>query len=367
MPQYKMQTKWTHQKIPFEIYSKDHDISKFSGENLAEAIKFVNGLLSVNLKFATVLDKESQQYYLFISPQNNYQQYIDYLTQQHEKLDKFTVLKKIKIPQNQIMKKHDLSDTLYDAMDENAILSVLNATQSRAKIAIIKKSYSHSGMLYYKTTPALDDYFLDLLEAKLKKIKVVAFDFDNTILRIHSYGERIKPEEVEKRMWKTDFADYDFMLWLITALIKIGKKIAIVSFGCYEVIKEYMNRLMSEVVISFNGLHDEVKKEDFNENTILTPRLFQYTVKGEYVHINLPDKTGQPLRDGTQMNDKNALLNLLRGKLNIEDKESVLFFDDSSVNYKRALLDGYIHSFLVCSPGLTKQYFYEVVYDFLKV
>eukprot|EP00238_Polyblepharides_amylifera_P004526 CAMPEP_0196579928 /NCGR_PEP_ID=MMETSP1081-20130531/25795_1 /TAXON_ID=36882 /ORGANISM="Pyramimonas amylifera, Strain CCMP720" /LENGTH=139 /DNA_ID=CAMNT_0041899653 /DNA_START=20 /DNA_END=436 /DNA_ORIENTATION=+ len=69
------------------------------------------------------------------------------------------------------------------------------------------------------------------------------FDFDLTILRVHSFGSRIKVEDVDKR-WKNDVADEDFFKQFLVYAQSAGARVAVASFGEYPVIQKYMDRIM---------------------------------------------------------------------------------------------------------------------------
>jgi hypothetical protein len=71
-------------------------------------------------------------------------------------------------------------------------------------------------------------------------VGMVVFDFDLTVLRIHSFGLRISVEEVAKRDLKDDFTDLDHFLALCRCLKDAGVHVAIASFGVKRVIQEYI-------------------------------------------------------------------------------------------------------------------------------
>lgn len=72
-------------------------------------------------------------------------------------------------------------------------------------------------------------------------VRLVVFDFDLTVLRIHSWGERVRPEDVEHRDLNADVADLAFFRAFVLALVNAGVRVAIASFGQYEVIQKYMD------------------------------------------------------------------------------------------------------------------------------
>ncbi len=68
------------------------------------------------------------------------------------------------------------------------------------------------------------------------------FDFDQTILAIHAFGQHIEPEAVASRSMEADFTDLAFFTALVHLLREKGVSVAIASFGRYEVIQAYMDR-----------------------------------------------------------------------------------------------------------------------------
>ena len=143
----------------------------------------------------------------------------------------------------------------------------------------------------------------------ISQYDLYAFDFDQTILKIHAYAMDIKATQVEAMSWKKlmdQFADPIFFRDLINYLISKQKKVAIVSFGTYNVIKTYLDRLFDNPNI-------------FNQNNILTPlegnQRYNRTLK--------PDS------------DKNQLLIDLSRKHEIPYPR-ILFFDDDVKNIDRA-------------------------------
>ena len=95
----------------------------------------------------------------------------------------------------------------------------------------------------------------------ISKYDLYIWDFDLTILKIHSYANEIKEEDVKSLSWKKlmcHFADPVFFRDLVYYLIGHKKKVAIISFGDYNVIKAYLDRLFD---------NDNI----FDNHNILTP------------------------------------------------------------------------------------------------
>ncbi len=139
----------------------------------------------------------------------------------------------------------------------------------------------------------------------IKQYDLFAFDFDLTILKIHAYANDIKATDVEAMSWKKimdHFADPIFFRDLVNYLISQKKKVAIVSFGTFNVIKAYLDRLFDNPNI-------------FGLNNIITP----LDGNNRYTRSLKPDS------------DKNQLLIDLVKKLNLNFNR-VIFFDDDEKN-----------------------------------
>ena len=78
----------------------------------------------------------------------------------------------------------------------------------------------------------------------------MVFDFDLTILSIHSWGERVRPEDVASRSLEDDVADLEFFRVFVERALASGIKVAIASFGVYEVIQAYMDRAVGPGVFT---------------------------------------------------------------------------------------------------------------------
>jgi hypothetical protein len=139
----------------------------------------------------------------------------------------------------------------------------------------------------------------------IDKYDLYIWDFDLTILKIHSYANEIKKEDVESLSWKKlmcHFADPIFFRDLVYYLIGCKKKVAIISFGDYNVIKAYLDRLFD---------NDNI----FDNHNILTP-----------FRCNRHQKINS---------DKNQYIIDLVRENNIEYPK-VLFFDDTYTNITNA-------------------------------
>ena len=63
------------------------------------------------------------------------------------------------------------------------------------------------------------------------------------MLRIHAYGLQVAPEEVAARSLEADCADLPFFREFVAAVRARGDGVAVASFGRFEVIHAYMERI----------------------------------------------------------------------------------------------------------------------------
>lgn len=156
----------------------------------------------------------------------------------------------------------------------------------------------------------------------LDKYQIFVWDFDYTLLKIHAYNQGLKASDVEGVSWRKlqnlHFSDAIFFRDLVAYLIKNGKKVAVISFGTFNVIKTYLDRLFGGEPIF--GLHN-----------IYTPL------------------EGNRRYDGTlrpSSNKNQYLIDLVRSHPGTNYKD-VLFFDDSKHILKDAEDDLGIEGVLV--------------------
>lgn len=138
----------------------------------------------------------------------------------------------------------------------------------------------------------------------IEQYDLYVFDFDMTILKIHSYAQNMTPSKVESMGWRKlmdQFSDPIFFRDLINYLISQNKKVAIASFGKYNVIKAYLDRLFDNTSI-------------FGLDNIITP---------------MNERNIRP------NDDKNEYLVGLIRDLNIDYKR-VIFFDDDINNINKS-------------------------------
>jgi hypothetical protein len=79
--------------------------------------------------------------------------------------------------------------------------------------------------------------------AKTTMRRLVVWDFDETILRIHACGLLISPAAAAARPLEDDVADLPFFRSCVDAVVANGHLVAVASFGHYAVIQNYMDRI----------------------------------------------------------------------------------------------------------------------------
>ena len=82
----------------------------------------------------------------------------------------------------------------------------------------------------------------------LKKCKLWVWDFDDTLIDTkYYYKSNMDPDAIRRRTDKdlsNEVPQWKYFKRLVTYLVQNGKYIAIASFGTYEIIKAYMDRIM---------------------------------------------------------------------------------------------------------------------------
>lgn len=153
-----------------------------------------------------------------------------------------------------------------------------------------------------------------------ERVQLVVFDFDLTLLRVHTAAAQIAPEDVARRAWQRDFVDLAFFRQLVTQLHGAGIRVAIASFGHYATIQAYMSAAFPDPPL-------------FDRETIVTPGI-------------LPGG-----RDGVALPDgKQSLLARLQARLfgtgpRAPPRAAVLLVDDdaSNIGHARAAGHGVLH------------------------
>ena len=180
-------------------------------------------------------------------------------------------------------------------------------------------------------------------------IKLVVWDFDMTILRIHSFAKRISALDVPRRDYERDCADANFFRAFLREMKQKSIKVAIASFGKREVIETYLKCLV------------DGKKGDED--------LAEYAFNEKKKSIVTPNDVGGT--DGCSMKDKSRMLDALtkryvlsmneedissaKGEVPVESSSSassllgkarkqVVFFDDDEDNVNAAKKLGYAYA-----------------------
>ncbi|KAA0150847.1 hypothetical protein FNF29_04961 [Cafeteria roenbergensis] len=154
-------------------------------------------------------------------------------------------------------------------------------------------------------------------DSLVKMLKAVVFDFDLTVLRIHSFSARIEPDMIASRAWEKDFADLKAFEAVCKGLAARDVRVAIASFGRKDVITEYLKRVFGDEM-------DEI----FPPEAICTP-------------ADVGSVDGHALPDG-----KNTQIGVLMKSMGIaDDPRRILFFDDDRANCSKAAAIGVLSFF----------------------
>jgi hypothetical protein len=203
------------------------------------------------------------------------------------------------------------------------------------------------------TSPIQIPSKLVLIDEQISKFDIFAFDFDNTLVAINAsvQGKAVLAKKLETGDILDDFPD-SYISTLLHKILSNGKKIVVVSFGTYEIIKTYMDFLMNDTSC-------------FDEFNIMTPRLMK-VYKLNNNHNKITYKIGVEYERDTnkyvgEMNyrlenyklsidSKANLLGFYMDIANVADKNKVLFFDDCESNVKGCINNGYQNSFVASKP-----------------
>ena len=179
---------------------------------------------------------------------------------------------------------------------------------------------------------ANDETLVALCETWLPpNVRLVAWDFDQTILSIHAFKECVEPSDVPQR-WHADVCDLALLRTFVHVARSRGVHVGIASFGRQDVIIAYM------VAILKGTGHEDA----FNAANVATP-------------ASLGMRDGRTVRP----NGKPRLLKLLRARAakaagSRVARSEVLFFDDQLANVETCKSNGYSRSCHVAS-GFTRQ------------
>ena len=149
------------------------------------------------------------------------------------------------------------------------------------------------------------------------KPKLLAWDFDRTIVGRHTFSEGVEPEEVASH-WREDILDLNMFKSFVEAARKQGIAVGIASYGRHDIILEYMRQIWPE-------------KAPFDTTNVITPEA-----------MGLPDGSSWP-------GGKPQMLDKLCERLcpGVTDKKHIVFFDDDAENIDECHHAGYVRSFHV--------------------
>mmetsp|Transcript_19943 Transcript_19943/g.64920 ORF Transcript_19943/g.64920 Transcript_19943/m.64920 type:complete len:183 (-) Transcript_19943:1284-1832(-) len=149
------------------------------------------------------------------------------------------------------------------------------------------------------------------------------WDFDKTILSIHAFALRLTPEDAQTRDLEEDCVDLAFFRAFVANVLRRGAKVAVASFGSYEVIQAYLDRIAPGV---------------FTRENISTP-------------ASVGGRDGSSISEGKVPQLEQLVRSLLAGEgggvgqVNVMLRKQVLFFDDQLPNIKMARNAGFVGSF----------------------
>ena len=151
----------------------------------------------------------------------------------------------------------------------------------------------------------------------LKQCKLWVWDFDDTLIDTkYYYKSNMDPIAIRERtdaQLTNEVPHWRYFKRLVEYLITHGKYVAIASFGTYEIIKAYMDRIMG-----FNQTF-------FTRNNLIAPVYDERTCRG----FNFPP-------------NKNEYIYKIMKHYKIEDFKSVVLFDDLPSNIADAIGIGII-------------------------
>ena len=164
-----------------------------------------------------------------------------------------------------------------------------------------------------------DNYSDDLIISfyLLKKCKLWVWDFDDTLIDTkYYYKTSMEPDDIRNRTdteLTNEVPQWRYFKRLIEYLVKNGKYVAIASFGTYEIIKAYMDRILG-----------------FNQTFFTNKNLIAPTYKE------------RELRSFSRPPNKNEYIYKIMKLYKIEDFKIVVLFDDLPSNIGDAIGVGII-------------------------
>ena len=151
----------------------------------------------------------------------------------------------------------------------------------------------------------------------LKQCKLWVWDFDDTLIDTKTYFKKhMEPESILKRTddeLTKDIPQWKYFRRLVEYLVMNGRYVGIASFGTYEIIQAYMQRIMG-----FNQHY-------FTKSNIVAPC---YSARTSF-RFNLPP-------------NKNEYIYSLMRVYRVQDFKRVVLFDDKPSNIADAIAIGII-------------------------
>ena len=151
----------------------------------------------------------------------------------------------------------------------------------------------------------------------LKQCKLWVWDFDDTLIDTDTYMKKnMSPDSIAKRTdaeLDKEIPQWRYFSRLVEFLATHGKYIGIASFGTYDIIQAYMNRIMG-----FNQHY-------FTKKNIIAPCMSDR----QAFRFNIPP-------------DKNEYVYTLMRIYRVQDFKSVVLFDDNASNIASAIAIGII-------------------------
>ena len=184
--------------------------------------------------------------------------------------------------------------------------------------------------------------------AKARLQRLVIWDFDDTILRIHACGLLISPAAAAVRPLEGDVADLPFFRSCVDAVVAHGHLVAVASFGHYAVIQAYMDRICP------GRFSCVCRSRQLGPLCVLTPPPNRRSNISTPTEVGIPDGFEVPAGKVLQLEKLLSTLVLGGSPPGDANLQQVVFFDDSQRNVDRAIAAGYEHSYVVPKGGFTR-------------
>ena len=179
-------------------------------------------------------------------------------------------------------------------------------------MSILNKNAKYNTLSHFSNTNNVDDSLLVISFYLLKHCKLWVWDFDDTLIDTkYYYKSDMDPEAIRRRtdtQLTNEVPQWQYFKRLITYLVQNGKYVAIASFGTYEIIKAYMDRIMG-----FNQTF-------FTNRNLIAPTSNERKCRGFQVPPN-----------------KNEFIYKIMKHYKIEDFNRVVLFDDLASNIADAI------------------------------